>query len=179
MHKPVLLDGSANTSFAASNINSTQSSDVNGSARFHMNFTKANGTTSLGRITSNNYGTTYTTSSDYRLKEDLLEVTDATARLLSIQTRNFKWIGTDFRTDGFLAHELALVVPDAVVGEKDAMSTPTLYSEEEELPEGVSVGDVKVASVPDYQSIDQSKLVPLLIKTVQELEARIRALENS
>jgi hypothetical protein len=179
MHKPLLLDGSANTSFATSNINSTQSSDVNGSARFHMNFTKANGTTSLGRITSNNYGTTYTTSSDYRLKEDLLEVTDATARLLSIQTRNFKWIGTDFRTDGFLAHELALVVPDAVVGEKDAMSTPTLYSEEEELPEGVSVGDVKVASVPDYQSIDQSKLVPLLIKTVQELEARIRALENS
>ena len=179
MHKTVLLDGSVNTSFANSNINSTQTNDSNGAARFHMNFTKANGTTSLGRITTNNFSTTYTTSSDYRLKEDLLEVTGATAKLLSIQTRNFRWIGTDFRTDGFLAHELALVVPDAVVGEKDAMSTPTLYSEEEELPEGVSVGDVKVASVPDYQSIDQSKLVPLLIKTVQELEARIRALENS
>ena len=179
MHKPLLLDGSANTTQATSNIISTQSSDSSGATRYHLSFTKANGTTTLGRITTNNFSTTYTTSSDYRLKEDLLEVTDATAKLLSIQTRNFRWIGTDSRTDGFLAHELALIVPDAVVGEKDAMTTPTLYSEEEELPEGVSVGDVKVASVPDYQSIDQSKLVPLLIKTVQELEARIRALENS
>ena len=87
-------------------------------------------------------------------------------------------MGTDARTDGFLAHELAPIVPDAVVGTKDAMTTPTLYLEGEELPEGVSVGDVKVASVPDYQSVDQSKLVPLLVKTIQELEARIRALEE-
>jgi hypothetical protein len=179
MHKPLLLDGIANVSTASSNIISTQASDVSGATRYHLSFTKANGTTSLGRITTNNFATTYTTSSDYRLKEDLLEVTDATAKLLSIQTRNFRWIGTDSRTDGFLAHELALIVPDAVVGEKDAMTTPTLYSEEEELPEGVSVGDVKVASVPEYQSVDQSKLVPLLIKTIQELEARITALENA
>jgi hypothetical protein len=179
MHKPLLLDGIANVSTASSNIISTQASDVSGATRYHLSFTKANGTTSLGRITTNNFSTTYTTSSDYRLKEDLLEVTDATAKLLSIQTRNFRWIGTDSRTDGFLAHELALIVPDAVVGEKDAMTTPTLYSEEEELPEGVSVGDVKVASVPEYQSVDQSKLVPLLIKTIQELEARITALENA
>ena len=87
-------------------------------------------------------------------------------------------MGSDARTDGFLAHELATIVPDAVVGTKDAMTTPTLYLEDEELPEGVSVGDVKVASVPDYQSVDQSKLVPLLVKTIQELEARIRALEE-
>jgi hypothetical protein len=53
----------------------------------------------------------------------------------------------------------------------------------EELPEGVSVGDNKLDengnTIPDYQGIDQSKLVPLLVKTIQELEARITALENA
>ena len=57
------------------------------------------------------------------------------------------------------------------------MTTEILYVEGDELPEGVSIGDVKEASVPDYQGIDQSKLVPLLVKTIQELEARITALE--
>jgi hypothetical protein len=179
MHKPLLLDGAANTAQTSSNIISTQASDSSGATRYHLSFTKANGTTTLGRITTNNFATTYTTSSDYRLKEDLVEITGATAKVLSIPTRNFRWVGSDVRTDGFLAHELAPIVPDAVVGEKDGMTTPTLYLEGEELPEGVSVGDIKVASVPDYQSIDQSKLVPLLVKTIQELEARITALENA
>jgi hypothetical protein len=179
MHQPLLLDGAANTAQTSSNIISTQASDSSGATRYHLSFTKANGTTTLGRITTNNFSTTYTTSSDYRLKEDLVEITGATAKVLSIPTRNFRWIGSDVRTDGFLAHELATIVPDAVVGEKDGMTTPTLYLEGEELPEGVSVGDIKVASVPDYQSIDQSKLVPLLVKTIQELEARITALENA
>jgi len=57
------------------------------------------------------------------------------------------------------------------------MTTEVLYEEGDELPEGKSVGDVKQESVPDYQGIDQSKLVPLLVKTIQELEARITALE--
>ena len=179
MHQPLLLDGAANTAQTSSNIISTQASDSSGATRYHLSFTKANGTTTLGRITTNNFATTYTTSSDYRLKEDLVEITGATAKVLSIPTRNFRWVGSDVRTDGFLAHELAPIVPDAVVGEKDGMTAPTLYLEGEELPEGISVGDIKVASVPDYQSVDQSKLVPLLVKTIQELEARITALENA
>ena len=71
---------------------------------------------------------------------------------------NFQWIGTSERVDGFLAHELADIVPEAVVGEKDA---------------------VDENGNPDYQGIDQSKLVPLLVKTIQELEARIATLENN
>jgi len=178
MAKTMLLDGATTNSTSTSNIISTANADTSSVTGYHISFTKSNGTTSLGRITTNNTSTTYTTTSDYRLKEDLVEITGATAKVLSIPTRNFKWIGSDTRTDGFLAHELAPIVPDAVVGEKDAMTTPTLYLEGEELPEGVSVGDIKVASVPEYQSVDQSKLVPLLVKTIQELEARITALEN-
>ena len=176
--KTVLVDGAAMTGTSTSGIISAANSDTSSVTSHHISFTRSNGTTSLGRITTNNTATTYTTSSDYRLKEDLQEISGATAKVLSIQPRNFRWVGTDARTDGFLAHELAPIVPDAVVGTKDAMTIPTLYLEDEELPEGVSVGDVKVASVPDYQSVDQSKLVPLLVKTIQELEARIRALEE-
>ena len=58
------------------------------------------------------------------------------------------------------------------------MTTEVLYVEGDELPDGKSVGDVKEASVPKHQGIDQSKLVPLLVKTIQELEARITALEG-
>ena len=157
MAKTMLLDGATTNSTSTSNIISTANADTSSVTGYHISFTKSNGTTSLGRITTNNTSTTYTTTSDYRLKEDLVEITGATAKVLSIPTRNFKWIGSDTRTDGFLAHELAPIVPDAVVGEKDAVD---------------SEGN------PDYQGIDQSKLVPLLVKTIQELEARITALEN-
>ena len=71
-----------------------------------------------------------------------------------------------------------VLVPEAVTGEKDAMTSEVLYVESDELPEGKNIGDVKIASEPDYQGIDQSKLVPLLVKTIQELEARITALES-
>ncbi len=77
---------------------------------------------------------------------------------------------------------------DWTAGKADAV----LWAEEDELPEGVSVGDVKTPStypsdstweashtVPVYQGIDQAKLVPLLVKTIQELEARITTLENA
>ena len=59
------------------------------------------------------------------------------------------------------------------------MSEPVLYGEGDELPTGKKVGDVKKASAPDYQGIDQSKLVPLMVKTIQELEARIKTLEDA
>ena len=70
-------------------------------------------------------------------------------------------------------------MPEAVNGEKDAMTEEFLYVDGDEIPEGKNVGDVKEASVIDPQGIDQSKLVPLLVKTIQELEARITALEDA
>jgi len=146
--------------------------------RYLMWFESNASRTHVGSITSNGSATAYNTSSDYRLKENVDYTWDATTRLKQLKPARFNFIADADRTvDGFLAHEVSSIVPEAITGTKDAMTTEVLYVEGDELPEGVSIGDVKEASVPDYQGIDQSKLVPLLVKTIQELEARITALE--
>ena len=74
------------------------------------------------------------------------------------------------------------VVPEAISGTKDAMMdeeyevTPAVLDDD---GNEVTPAVMGTRSVPDYQGIDQSKLVPLLVKTIQELEARITALEAS
>ena len=122
----------------------------------------------------------FNTSSDYRLKENIVEITDATTRLKQLKPKRFNFISdANITVDGFIAHEVSDIVPEAITKEKDAIQ---VWREEEELPEGVSVGDNKLDengnTIPDYQGIDQSKLVPLLVKTIQELEARITTLEG-
>jgi hypothetical protein len=109
---------------------------------------------------ANNGGSavSYNTSSDYRLKTDVHAMTGATDRLKQLNPVNFEWLSDNTRTDGFLAHEAQDVVPECVTGAKDA---------------------VDADGNPVYQGIDQSKLVPLLVKTIQELEARITALEGA
>jgi hypothetical protein len=101
----------------------------------------------------------YSTSSDYRLKENVVELTGATDRLKQIPVHRFNFIAdADTTVDGFIAHEVQAVVPEAITGTKDA---------------------VDADGNPEYQGIDQSKLVPLLVATIKELEARITALENA
>jgi hypothetical protein len=125
--------------------------------RYFMYFTY-NGT-AVGSIQGGPTSTSYNTSSDYRLKENVVELTGATERLKQLNPSRFNFItDADTTVDGFLAHEVADVVPEAVSGKKDA---------------------VDVDGNPDYQGIDQSKLVPLLVATIQELEARITELENN
>jgi hypothetical protein len=133
----------------------------------------------VGTISTSGSNTSYNTSSDYRLKENVDYTWDATTRLKQLKPARFNFIVDDTNTlvDGFLAHEVSSIVPEAIQGTKDAMTAEVLYVEGDELPEGKVVGDVKEAIAPDYQGIDQSKLVPLLVKTIQELEARITALE--
>lgn len=118
--------------------------------------------TQVGSISQNGSSTSYNTSSDYRLKEDVQPMTLAIERIKQITPVNFRWIESQERTDGFIAHELANVVPEAVTGEKDGMT------------EDPQTGEL----VPEYQGIDQAKLVPLLVAAVQELTARIEALET-
>ena len=113
--------------------------------------------TSVGSIRTTTSSTSYNTSSDYRLKENVDYDWDATTRLKQLKPARFNFIKDDTTTvDGFLAHEVSDIVPEAISGEKDAVDD-----------DGNAV----------HQSIDQSKLVPLLVKTIQELEARITALE--
>ena len=116
-----------------------------------------NGGSQVGSISYTSSATSYTTSSDYRLKTDAQPMTGATERIKQLNPVNFEWIADGTRVDGFLAHEAQAIVPEAVTGTKDEVDD-----------DGVAV----------MQGIDQSKLVPLLVKTIQELEARIRALEG-
>ena len=144
----------------------------------HLVFFNGNG--KVGSIYTANSATTFATSSDYRLKENVVTNWDATTRLKQLKPSRFNFIAdADTTVDGFIAHEVSSIVPEAITGTKDAMTAEVLYVEGDELPDGKVVGDVKTASEPDYQGIDQSKLVPLLVKTIQELEARITALEGA
>ncbi|MEK9770732.1 MAG: tail fiber domain-containing protein, partial [Betaproteobacteria bacterium] len=120
--------------------------------------------TDVGSVSVTSTSTAYNTSSDYRLKENLAPITGAVDRVNALQPRRFNFIAEpDKVVDGFVAHEVSDIVPEAITGEKDA---------------------VDADGNPEYQGIDQSKLVPLLTAAIQELTlttqqltARIEALE--
>jgi hypothetical protein len=119
-----------------------------------------------GSINTSGSGTVYATTSDYRLKENVSAMYNASDRVKALKPCRFNFIAApDSTVDGFLAHEAQEVVPEAVTGTKDAMDED---------------------GNPEYQGIDQSKLVPLLTKALQEaitkieqLETRIETLENN
>ena len=139
-----------------------------------------NGNGVVGRVTTSGSGTTYGSGSDYRLKENVVNISDGITRVKQLSPRRFNFIAdADTTVDGFLAHEAQTVVPEAVTGTKDAVE---IWKEHEELPDGVSVGDNKLDddgnTIPEYQAIDQSKLVPLLTAALQEAIAKIETLET-
>tara|TARA_R100001079_G_scaffold46819_1_gene23876 strand:- start:870 stop:2495 length:1626 start_codon:yes stop_codon:yes gene_type:complete len=110
----------------------------------------------VGSVVVNFSSTNYNTSSDYRIKENVVNLENAISRIKNLKPYRFNFIGDTSETiDGFFAHEAAEVVPNAVTGEKDA------------------VKDGKI----DAQSIDNSKLVPLLVAALQEAIGRIEVLE--
>lgn len=114
--------------------------------------------TVVGSISVTASATAYNTSSDYRLKENVAPITDAADRLMLLKPRNFNFISDPSNpVDGFLAHEAQAVVSNAVVGQKD---------------------EVDADGVPVYQSIDHSKMVPLLTAALQEALTKIADLET-
>jgi hypothetical protein len=153
------IDGADNERFTAFLRNGTQIGSI-----------QLNGTT----------GTHYLTSSDYRLKENVVPMTGSIDRLKALKPSKFNFITEPDRTvDGFLAHEAQAIVPECASGTKDAMKT-----EEYEVTPAVMDGETVVTEavmgereVPDMQGIDQAKLVPLLVGAIQELTARLEALE--
>jgi hypothetical protein len=186
----------------------------------------------VGSISTYSSATSYNTSSDYRLKENVVSMTGALDRVSQLKPSRFNFIAdADKTVDGFLAHEVQEIVPEAITGEKDAMRTeeyevtPAVYEDvvhpaeeavyetiehpavEEELDdegniivegkeaytEEVLVTEAKeewtekvlvsekvmgTREVPDYQGIDQSKLVPLLVGAIQELKSEIESLKS-
>jgi len=155
--------------------------DVDGATSYAATLmTFYRGSTHVGGITTVGSSTTFATSSDYRLKENVVAMSGSIDRLKLLKPSRFNFLNDATRTvDGFIAHEAQEVVPEAITGEKDAMTEAVLYVEGDELPEGKSIGDVKTASVPDMQGIDQSKLVPLLVGALQEAITRIETLESA
>jgi hypothetical protein len=124
-------------------------------------FSNPNGT--VGTITTSGSATSFNTSSDYRLKENVVAISDGITRLKTLKPSRFNFIAdAETTVDGFLAHEVT-AVPEAITGTKD---------------------EVDSDNKPVYQGIDQSKLVPLLTAALQEeiskresLETRVAALE--
>ena len=112
-----------------------------------MRFNNSNGV--VGGIRTSGSATSYDTSSDYRLKEDLQDFKGLDL-VSKIPVYNYKWKADESRSYGVMAHELEEVLPQAVSGEKDA---------------------------EEMQSVDYSKIVPLLVKSIQELSAKLEALE--
>ena len=113
------------------------------------------------------YASAFNVNSDYRLKTNVVDLEEAIERVKQINVHRFNWKDRldEEKVDGFLAHELAEVIPEAVTGEKDA---------------------VREDGTLDYQGVDQAKVVPLLtaalqeaISKIEQLETRIQTLENN
>ena len=118
----------------------------------------ARSSTGVGQISVSSSSTSYGTSSDYRLKENVVALDGAIARLKQLLPKRFNFIvDADTTVDGFLAHEAQTVVPEAVTGTHD---------------------EVDDDNNPVYQGIDQSKLVPLLTAALQEAIGKIETLET-
>ena len=135
---------------------------------------------SVGSITCSNSATRFNTSSDYRLKENVALISDGITRVKQLKPSRFNFIvNPGIMVDGFIAHEAATVVPEAVSGRYNGVE---VWRENEELPEGVSAGDNKLDAqgntIPVYQGIDQSALVPLLTAALQEAISEIETLET-
>ena len=112
----------------------------------------------VGTIETNGSLTAYNISSDYRLKQQVKPLTGGLARVNALKPSSYNWKSDGSTGEGFLAHELAEVVPFAVSGEKDAVNED---------------GSMKT------QGVDLSKLVPILVAAIQELTAEVNALKNA
>jgi len=138
--------------------------------KFYSTHLSGGSITTAGSISmSGGNSIAYNTSSDYRLKENQVLISDGITRLKQLKPYRFNWkTDTSKKVDGFFAHEAATVVPEAVTGEKDAVVTQTM----------IDAGQIDEAiGTPVYQGIDQAKLVPLLVAAVKELITKVETLE--
>ena len=129
-----------------------------GGSATHLSFFDSSNNNTGSIVTSSGGSTSYNTSSDYRLKENKAEISDGITRVKALKPYKFNFKADPNTTvDGFFAHEVSPVVPEAIIGTKD---------------------EVDSDNKPVYQVIDQSKLVPLLTAALQEAIAKIETLET-
>jgi hypothetical protein len=123
--------------------------------QFNVAFFESGGS-AVGSISTTNVATSYNISSDYRLKKSVQPLAGGLARVNALKPSTYKWNLDGSAGEGFIAHELAEVVPFAVSGQKDAVNED---------------GSIKI------QGVDLSKIVPILVAAIQELTARVQTLE--
>ena len=177
------------------------SGDNNATGGHFINFFDSGG--DIGRINvSSASATAYATSSDYRLKENIVDLDNAISRIKEIQPRRFSFIrqanctldnilledgdsvlveSENIMTDGFIAHELQDDLPEAVDGAKDANKiVPTYYKDGDSIPDGKEIGDEDGGTEvkPFIQAVDYAKITPLLTAALQEAIAKIEVLED-
>jgi len=119
-------------------------------SRTHIVFETSAAT--VGSITTASSATAYNTSSDYRLKDNIASMTGALAKVAQLNPVTYTWKVDGSASQGFIAHELQEVIPEAVTGEKDA---------------------VDANGNPQYQGVDTSFLVATLTAAIQELKAEL------
>jgi hypothetical protein len=141
--------------YQASNVSDWGLNTTTGSI---LNFYSDNGSALVyaGQITLNGSTTAYTSASDYRLKENIAPMTSALSRVQALNPVTFTFKDSGQTSQGFIAHELQAVIPECVVGEKDA---------------------VDADGNPKYQSVDTSFLVATLTAAIQEQQALITKLQ--
>jgi hypothetical protein len=154
--------GSANNAFVIDNSNNS------GSAQ-HV--TIATSGAVRGSITSNGTTTAFNTSSDYRLKDNIQPMVGALTRISALNPCTYIWKETGQAGEGFIAHELAEVVPDAVTGEKDAVNEDGSIK-----PQGIDTSFLVATLTAAIQEL--KALTDTQASTITALTARIEALEN-
>jgi hypothetical protein len=150
-----IADGVVSFTTGATNVGSCFNANRN-TAGSLVYFTVASGATYVGAITTNLTTTTYATASDYRLKDDVKPMVNALATVEKLNPVTYTWKSTKEEGQGFIAHEMQAVIPEAVTGVKDG---------------------VDESGAPVYQGVDTSFLIATLTAAVQELSAKVKALE--
>ena len=117
-------------------------------------------------------------TSDVALKENITDLGSATAKLKQLQPRTFDWKQASKGTGiaGFIAQEVASVIPEAVVG-KD-YEAPTYYADGDTIPDDKEIGDQKTLG-EGGKAVNATAILAYAVKTIQELEARIKTLEDA
>jgi hypothetical protein len=154
---PIVTINSTTDGIAIPNIGSGYIGYItraSGSHSYYAAYFLNSSNSTVGSINCTTSATSYVTSSDYRLKEDIQPMTGALDKVALLKPVTYKWKATGETAQGFVAHELQAVVPECVVGEKDA---------------------VDADGNPEYQGIDTSFLVATLTAAIQELKAIVDA----
>ena len=150
---------SANANYTCLNLRNTYANNNGNNVSGNMITFHDQGGTERGKVAMNGSSVSYISNSDYRLKENVVDIADGITRVKQLQPKRFNFIvDADTTVDGFLAHEAQTVVPEAVIGEHNEVDA-----------DGNAV----------MQGIDQSKLVPLLTAALQEAIAKIETLETA